>query len=134
VENHALPKKFIFNEKLDSEYLFSLYAEDYPYVEEIFATTLHHFDQDFAAIEVAWSTGSIVDLKRATHKIKPTFGYVGLPAVQELCKNFEEICQKVNTTDELRSDYKQIVITLAESKELIESEHRRLKEFNLNPL
>ena len=134
MDNHALPKKFIFNEKLDSDYLFSLYADDYSYVEEIFATTLQHFDQDFEAIEVAWSTGSLPDLKRAAHKIKPTFGFVGLPAVQELCRNFEEICQKVDTTEELRGDYKQIVTTLAESKQLIESEHRRLKEFNLNPL
>ena len=134
MENQALPKRFIFNEKLDSEYLFSLYADDFAYVEEIFATTLHHFDQDFAAIEVAWESGNIPDLKKAAHKIKPTFGFIGLPEVQELCRNFEENCQKVSTTDELKNDYKQIVTTLAESKELIELEHRRLKEFNLNPL
>ena len=134
MNNPALPKRFIFNEKLDSDYLFSLYADDYPYIEEIFATTLHHFDQDFAALEIAWESGNVADLKRATHKIKPTFGFVGLPDVQEFCRKFEENCQKTSSIDELKADYKQIVTTLAESKALIESEHRRLKEFNLNPL
>ena len=130
----ALPKRFIFNEKLDSDYLFSLYADDYAYVEEIFDTTLRHFDQDFSALELAWEAGNVADLKKATHKIKPTFGFVGLPDVQEICRNFEDNCQKSGSTEELRNDYKQIVTTLAESKALIESEYRRLKEFNLNPL
>ena len=94
MNNQALPKRFIFNEKLDSDYLFSLYADDYPYIEEIFATTLHHFDQDFSAVEIAWESGNVADLKRATHKIKPTFGFVGLPDVQEFCRKFEENCQK----------------------------------------
>ena len=128
------PKKFIFNEKINSNYLHSLYEDDYQYIEEIFGTTLTHFDEDFKSMHVAYDTDNLLDLKKAVHKIKPTFGFVGLTAVQQICKDFEDICQKAKTTNELTSAYQQIVITLAESKDLIASEYSKLKEFNSNLL
>ena len=127
-------KKFIFNEKIDGEYLFSLYADDYPYMEEIFQTTLQHFDEDFETLKSAFDSGSLSDLKRASHKIKPTFGFVGLIYIQEQVKEFEDLCQKVHHTDELKDDFKQILTTLADSKDIITSEYQKLKAFNANPV
>ena len=127
-------KKFIFNEKIDGDYLYSLYADDFPYMEEIFGTTLQHFDEDFESLKSAYESGSLIDLKRASHKIKPTFGFVGLTAIQEQVKQFEDLCQKVQHTDELKDDFKQIVATLADSKELLTSEYQKLKAFNANPV
>ncbi|MBO9198750.1 MULTISPECIES: Hpt domain-containing protein [Niastella] len=125
-------KKFIFNEKLDANYLYSLYEDDYQYIEEIFLTTLANFNEDFNSIKDAFETNNISDLKRAIHKMKPTFGFVGLPLVQNICKEFEDICQNATSSNELTSEYQQIVVTLAESKELIASEYNKLKEFNSN--
>jgi HPt (histidine-containing phosphotransfer) domain-containing protein len=125
-------KKFIFNEKLDADYLYSLYEDDYQYIEEIFQTTLAHFNEDLNSIKNAYQTNNISDLKKAIHKIKPTFGFVGLPLVQNICKDFEDFCQKATSSNDLSSEYQQIVVTLAESKELIASEYNKLKEFNSN--
>ena len=125
-------KKFIFNEKLDADYLYSLYEDDYQYIEEIFQTTLAHFNEDLNSIKDAYQANNISDLKKAIHKIKPTFGFVGLPLVQNICKDFEDICHKATSSTDLTSEYKQIVVTLAESKELIASEYNKLKEFNSN--
>lgn len=125
-------KKFIFNEKIDSDYLHSLYEDDYQYIEEIFATTLAHFDDDVRSIQDAFTAGDVSALKKAVHKIKPTFGFVGLTSVQQLCREFEDICQKATTTDELKHQYQQIVTTLAVNKDLITSEYSKLKEFNTN--
>jgi HPt (histidine-containing phosphotransfer) domain-containing protein len=125
-------KKFIFNEKIDSDYLYSLYEDDYQYIEEIFATTLAHFDEDYNSIRNAYESNNLLELKRAIHKIKPTFGFVGLPLVQHICQEFEDICQKSNASDQLKTEYQQIVITLANSKDLIEREYNKLKEFNSN--
>lgn len=132
--NQDFSKKFIFNEKIDGEYLFSLYADDYPYMEEIFQTTLQHFDEDYETLKSAFDSGSLVDLKRASHKIKPTFGFVGLIYIQEQVKEFEDLCQKVRHTDELKDDFKQILTTLADSKDIITSEYQKLKAFNANPV
>ncbi len=134
MNNPTLPKIFIFSEKIDSDYLFSLYADDFDYMEEVFAVTLQHFDQDLEAIEMAWASRDIPELKKAVHKIKPAFGFVGLTDVQQSCKEFEDECQQCADAGELKTSYKQIVATLAESKSLLEIEHRRLKEFNATPL
>lgn len=125
---------FIFNKNFDSDYLFSLYAGEYTYVEEIFATTLTHFDEDVEKAAIAYQNDNLNDLKSAFHKLKPTFGFVGLLGIQDLCRDFEIKCQQALHTPELKQDYKQIVITLAEGKDLIEKEYRRLKDFNANPI
>ena len=127
-------KKFIFNEKIDADYLYSLYEDDYQYIEEIFQTTLTYFNEDYNSIKNAYETNNISDLKKAIHKMKPTFGFVGLPLVQNICRDFEDICQKATSSNDLSSEYQQIVVTLAESKELIALEYNKLKEFNSNIL
>ena len=127
-------KKFIFNEKIDADYLYSLYEDDYQYIEEIFETTLLHFDEDYNSIRIAYESNNLLELKKAIHKMKPTFGFVGLPLVQNICTEFENICQKATSSNELTSEYQQIVVTLAESKELIALEYNKLKEFNSNIL
>jgi HPt (histidine-containing phosphotransfer) domain-containing protein len=127
-------KKFIFSGQMDSDYLQSLYEDDFQYIEEIFGTTLSHFDPDFAAVQQAYEAGDLASLKKAIHKIKPTFGFVGLLRVQEICGEFENICQKANSTSELNQQYQQIVTTLAASKALIAAEYNKLKDYNSNHL
>jgi len=127
-------KQFIFNEKIDVESIFSLYADDFSYIEEIFLTTLRHFDQDVEAIKLAYADASVPDLRKAIHKIKPTFGFVGLMSVESSCREFEHLCEKVSTTEEIADEYKEICSKLMDAKDIMEAEHKRLKEFNANPI
>jgi HPt (histidine-containing phosphotransfer) domain-containing protein len=127
-------KKFTFNEQIDHVYLHSLYEDDFQYIEEIFGTTLSHFDPDFDTLQQAYHQGDVASLKKAIHKIKPTFGFVGLTRVQQLCREFEDICQKATTTNDLSQHYQQIVTILAASKELIAAEYTKLKDYNSNHL
>jgi len=130
----TLSKHFIFNEKLNSDYLFSLYADDYPYIEEVFSVTLQHFDQDADAIQEAYAAGNIADLKKGVHKMKPAFGFVGLTDIQNACAGFEEACGKATDTESLKTGYKQLMAILEEGKLILEAEYRKLKDFNANPL
>jgi HPt (histidine-containing phosphotransfer) domain-containing protein len=130
----TLSKTFIFNEKINGDYLFSLYADDFPYMEEVYAVTLQHFDPDVEAIRVAYAGDSITDLKRAVHKIKPAFGFVGLTDIQQQCKEFEDDCEQATATEDLKNKYKQLLLSLEEGKSVIESEYRKLKEYNAEPL
>lgn len=127
-------KNFTFSEKIDSDYLFSLYADDYPYIEEVYSITLSHFDDDLETIRQAWSAANLSDLKRATHKIKPAMGFAGLTGIQQQCMEFEQLCQKVQSIHPLTETYHQLITTLADSKELIVSEYERLKAYNANTL
>jgi hypothetical protein len=130
MSGQTISKQFNFNEKIDAEYLFSLYADDFAYIEEIFFTTLLHFDQDVESIKLAFSDGNITDLRKGIHKIKPTFGFTGLLQVETACKEFEHLCHQHSSTEEVAAEYKEICSKLLEAKEIMEAEHKRLKEFN----
>jgi HPt (histidine-containing phosphotransfer) domain-containing protein len=132
--SETLPKQFIFNEKMDTEALYSLYADDFAYIEEMFATTLQHFDADFSTAQLAYETGNIEDLRKAIHKIKPTFGYTGLSKVQSLCKDFEDQCTKAAAITDITEGYIHIKNSMLEAKDTIQNEYTRLKAFNANSL
>lgn len=132
--SETLPKQFIFNEKMDKEALYSLYTDDFAYIEEIFATILQHFDADFSTVQLAFENKSMEDLKRAIHKIKPTFGYTGLLETQSMCKNFEDLCAGAASITDITEAYIHIKNELLEAKDIIQNEHIRLKAFNANPL
>lgn len=130
----TISKQFIFNEKFDGESLFSLYADDFAYMEEIFLTTLRHFDPDFESIKLAYADANIIDLKKAIHKIKPTFGFVGLTGVETSCREFEQLCERSSVIEEVTEQYREICSKLMDAKDIMEAEYKRLKEFNANPI
>ena len=132
--SETLPNRFIFNEKMDAATLYSLYTDDFEYIEEIFGTTLQHFDADYSAVQLAYENGHLDDLRKAVHKIKPTFGYAGLLDVQSLCKHFEDKCSGSASITTITPDYLHIKNVLLEAKDLIQTEYDRLKAFNANPL
>jgi HPt (histidine-containing phosphotransfer) domain-containing protein len=132
--SETLPKQFIFNEKMDKEALYSLYTDDFAYIEEIFATILQHFDADFSTVQLAFENKNMEDLKRAIHKIKPTFGYTGLLETQSMCKNFEDQCAGTASITDITEAYIHIKNELLEAKDILQNEHIRLKAFNANPL
>ena len=132
--SETLPKQFIFNEKMDKDTLYGLYTDDLPYIEEIFATTLQHFDADFGAVQLAYENGNVEDMKKSVHKIKPSFGFMGLLQTQALCKNFEEQCAGAASITDITKEYIHFKNMLLEAKDIIQSEYLRLKAYNANPL
>lgn len=119
---------------MDKDTLYGLYTDDFPYIEEIFATTLQHFDADFGAVQSAYENGHTEDLKKAIHKIKPTFGYMGLLETQAMCKQFEDRCANAASTAQISKEYTSIKNMLLEAKDIIQSDYLRLKAFNANLL
>jgi HPt (histidine-containing phosphotransfer) domain-containing protein len=128
--DHTLSKRLIFNEKIDSDYLFSLYADDFVCIEEIFGTTLDNYDADLEILRLAYSNGDIQELRKAVHKIKPVFGFVGLLEIQEKCKVFENQCLALPPLTAIAQEYKSLMTDLLDAKSVLEVEYRKLKEFN----
>jgi HPt (histidine-containing phosphotransfer) domain-containing protein len=133
VKSNTLSNQYRFDEKIDSDYLFSLYTDDYVCIQDVFTTALQHFDADFESFQMAWSGNSIPDLKRAVHKLKPTFGFTGMRSVEAACKQFEDTCRDESTTAQLSGSYKAISSLLLDAKAVLESECKKLKEFNAIP-
>jgi HPt (histidine-containing phosphotransfer) domain-containing protein len=123
---------FVFNEEIDTNYLNSLYGDDYIYLQEVFGTVLQDYQSLTDNIEYSYSSGNLTALRSAVHKIKPVFGYVGLTAVQLQCQQFEQICGTVNSPEKLAGDFETLKNKIFQSKQVIEEEKKKLEIFNSN--
>lgn len=121
---------FRFNSKIDDQFLYSLYEDDLVYVEEIFNTTNNQLKSDLGRVAEAYRDKNLSELKKAVHKIKPSFGFVGLLQAEEICKNFEDQCATVGSVSELEPAYIELINIINDGQRIIDQECTRLKEHN----
>jgi HPt (histidine-containing phosphotransfer) domain-containing protein len=126
----TLRNNFPFHEKIDAPFLFSMYGDDFECMEEIFGTTLTHLGPDVDAVKQSFTNNNAAELKKAVHKIKPTFGFVGLTEVQHLCKEMEEKCLQVSDTSQVKGEYDRLIKALDDARMIIEAEYNKLKDYN----
>lgn len=130
MSHNSTHNSFIFNQKFDTNFIFSLYEDDFSYIEEIFGITLGQLLPDLEQVRTAHESGDRENLRKAVHKIKPSFGFVGLLSSQEACKNFEGLCNPDTPIETLETDYKQLWTILLDSRSVITEEYQRIQEFN----
>lgn len=115
---------------IDKEYLFSLYENDYQYLEQIFSITLEQLEEDLDSFRQAHGAGNLVNLRKAVHKLKPSFGFVGLLKMQEGCRQFENLCQGAGSMEELDGKYKELSNNLIDSQAVIKAAYVQIKSYN----
>lgn len=125
-----LHKNFIFNEKIDREFLYSLYEDDFLYIQEIFKTTIDQLVSVVPQVQKSFDDQNMVDLKRLVHKIKPAFGFTGFVTTEQACKAFEDACTEGLTVTDLAQLYHPFWKLLVDSMADMQQEHDKLKEFN----
>jgi len=130
MKDPVLHKKFIFNDNIDSSFLFSLYEDDFQYMEEIFKTTLDQLDQEIPGISTAFNDKDITGLQKIVHKIKPAFGFTGFLSTELACKEFEDACIEVSRIDELAPLFHSLWTLLLKSIDIMHQQYDLLKEFN----
>ncbi|MBA4168691.1 MAG: hypothetical protein H0X41_14290 [Chitinophagaceae bacterium] len=126
----AAHKKFIFNEKLDSGFLYSLYEDDYPYITQVFSDTIEELENSLMSFAMAFNGGEVGGLKLAAHKIKPLFGFTGLLSVQDAVSHFESHCGEVSQVGVLTDEYNLLMENIDKSKQLLITEQIRLQEYS----
>ena len=114
-----LNKKLVFEDNIDSAFLFSLYEEDFQYIEEIFKTTLDQVNIISIEIAVAYASGNIGELRKLVHKIKPAFGFTGFLKAEKICKDFEDACVNEFSFGQLANLYEPFWLMLIESITLL---------------
>ena len=132
MQDHTPSNTFTFSEKIDAEYIYNMYEDDYPYIESMFKTVLDHIDEDRDSIVTYYKEQQLDLLRKSVHKIKPAFGFVGMPAVLEKCKSFENKCYQVASTEELDKDYRDLLTELEDALMIIANEHKKLVSYNLS--
>ena len=123
-------KEFIFNEKIDKDSLTALYEDDFPYIEEIFSITLTQLQPDVAKLPAAFQSKDIAGLRKLVHKIKPSFGFVGMDATQALCKSFEDECSEISSQSGIEDKFNRLYQEVSDAVKIVEEELTKLKEFN----
>ena len=121
--------KFIFNEKIDEDYLYSLYQDDYEYIMEIFNSSLDSLKEETAHLATAFESSDIGLLKNVTHKIKPIFGFTGLLHHQEMLTRFEQLCSNAKGVSNVTIQYMEVNELLKEGKNILKDDFTRLTEF-----
>ncbi|HTE26635.1 Hpt domain-containing protein [Flavitalea sp.] len=121
---------FNFNPKIDRDFIISMYEEDYPYISEVFATTLGQLIPDIEIVKKAFTNRDLESLRKQVHKIKPAFGFAGLRDTEALCQQFEDNCLSVSSTEALADKYETLIISLGECCNIIQQEIEKLKAHN----
>jgi HPt (histidine-containing phosphotransfer) domain-containing protein len=132
MENKKYSGPFEFDKAIDSESIANLYDNDYNWIEEVFSSVLAEYGAGTAQIEQTRAKKDVEGLRKAVHKMKPVFGFVGLLKMQEMCKNLEDKCQGETSIAVLDNDTTILLNNLATCREILEKEYDRLKTFNQN--
>lgn len=119
-------KEFIFNKSIDEESLRSLYEYDYLYIEEIFRLTLQDLEPEIGNALTHYLSKDFIALRRTIHKIKPSFGFVGMPLLQEMCQEFENLCDQ----DPNNLNFEILQKEISQAILVLQSEIKKLEVFN----
>ncbi len=123
---------FTFSPEIDSEYIQSLYGDDFEYIHEILLTVLNDYDGLADNVDLSYSSGNLAQLKSAVHKIKPVFGFVGLVSIQQECLTFEQRCGSQTRIEEMATEMEHLKNRIAIGKQIIGEEAKKLEIFNRN--
>ncbi|HEV7622084.1 MAG TPA: hypothetical protein VGO09_10130 [Flavisolibacter sp.] len=124
------PGPYQFSNQLDIAFLNDLFEGDTEYATTVFADFLKHIPLYWGEVATAYENKNLPGLKSSVHKCKTLFGYVGHTDVLEIFQSFESKCGEVTTTDELRSDYKNLLEKQENAQVIVEKEYQRLKKYH----
>lgn len=121
---------FIFNKLIDPDVMKDLYENDYPYIEKIFGMALDNLDEDLDKIIICRDNQDLEGLRRGIHKIKPTFGFMGMGELEKKCTLFEEMCKEPQSTDGLAQELNELLKAIGEGKRAVEEDYQKLIRHN----
>lgn len=123
-------KQFIFNNNIDTQCIESLYEDDLTYIEEVFRLTLQDLHSEVKNLLTHYQSNDISSIRRVVHKIKPSFGFVGMPGLQDYCQAFEKRCDEQPPLDVFKGEFEKWSTAIHTSITLLENELERLTLFN----
>ena len=121
---------YMFSGRFDSAYLSDLYGGDLDTAMERFESSINHIAIELNIAVSRFNSGDPEALRRVFHKMKPLFGYVGLPALQDYVQRFEQRCYDVKHIEELRKEYEDITSVIGDTLSMLRQELYRMQSFN----
>jgi chemotaxis protein histidine kinase CheA len=122
--------RYIFSGRFDTDYLAELYDNDLDMIMEMFSQSVSSMVTELNNAVHHYHNGDVDALRRVFHKIKPLFGYVGLPSLQEYVHDFENKCSMVANTEQLGRDYERVVGIISEAVNALSQEIDNMKKYS----
>lgn len=126
----SFSNSFVFNSLIDPDTIYNLYGNDYQYIEEIFHTVLANFEGDVNQVLSAYNAGDLEGLRKGVHKIKPTFGFLGILSLEQKCRQVEDKCRNSQDIKELSADINELQESLKQAQTVLEEDYKRLINYN----
>lgn len=117
---------FVFSGCFDALSLNEMYDGDIATAVEVFAGTPERIREAAHLAAARLKTGDREDLRRIVHRIKPVFGYVGLPRVLECVQCFEDLCNPEVSEEPLFSAFTALQRMMLDAAERVGEEHARM--------
>jgi chemotaxis protein histidine kinase CheA len=122
--------RYIFSGRFDTDYLQELYDNDLDTIMDIFESSITAITAEVGHAVHHYHNGDLDSLRRVFHKIKPLFGYVGLPSLQEYVHDVENKCAHVNSVEQITPDYERIIGIVSDTVNVLTQELARMKMYS----
>jgi len=120
---------FQFSSDLDGDYLRTFYEDDLDYAADMFDTFLEYTVAEFPNLKVAIDTGEMEEIRKAAHKIKPTFAMVGLTQLRDKLAQVESLASANSDIELIKSIQVNIEQKLNHFIPILETDLRQMELF-----
>lgn len=118
---------FVFNSKLDGEFLRSIYEDDKEHAEIVFEQFLQSIGVQMNEIEESYTGGDTENFRRKIHKLKPVLSFVGLTHLTSKAESLEKKCSETVDMKYLSEMYLGFRNELQEMIPIVENDLIKLK-------
>ena len=117
-----------FDQRLDNEFLQSIYEDDMEHAMMIFGQFLQMAPELMNDITKCYQSGVVEDFRKKVHKIKPVFSFVGLTQLTRTAEVLEKKCKEVSEIYEISDLYQELKNQYSLGFPIIEKEVKRFEK------
>jgi PAS domain S-box-containing protein len=117
---------FSYNSRLDKKLLYELYGDDMDYAKAMFDTFLTKSLPEVALIKKQLTTENWTEMGRLAHKLKPSFGMVGLKDLEDKMQAIEDMAKGYPNYGGLYALLTDFEKVLPQGVEAVESDLKKL--------
>ena len=118
---------FTFDQRLDTDFLLSIYEDDLEHAELIFEQFLVVAPVQMKEIDESFESGNVEIFRQRLHKLKPVFSFVGLTWLTTKAEMLEKRCKEISNLIEVKELYYDLKKNHFECIPIIKEELLRLK-------
>jgi hypothetical protein len=118
---------FVFNPKLDGEFLRSIYEDDKEHAEMVFEKFVQSIGVQLNEIDESYHEGDAENFRKRIHKVKPVLSFVGLTWLTSKAEKIEKGCNGPEDIKALSEIYISFRTELFEMIPIVENDLKKLR-------